>query len=91
MCHPKPTVEPRIVTLSDRPNAPCYHERNFAAGSLVRATTSERKEMMKRKLTIALSLRPSHVTVHPDAHAQMQWTDQGFVNVTLGVQAPSHD
>jgi hypothetical protein len=26
-----------------------------------------------------------------DAHAQMQWTDQGFVNVSLGGQAPSHE
>jgi hypothetical protein len=26
-----------------------------------------------------------------DAHAQMQWTDSGFVNVSLGAQAPSRD
>jgi outer membrane protein with beta-barrel domain len=29
--------------------------------------------------------------VAPNAHAQMTWTDRGFVNVTLGVQAGSHD
>jgi len=31
------------------------------------------------------------VTVAPKAHAQMTWTDQGFVNVTLGGQAGSRD
>lgn len=28
--------------------------------------------------------------VPSDAHAQMQWTDKGFVNVNFGVQAGSH-
>jgi len=28
--------------------------------------------------------------VAPAAHAQMKWTDKGFVNVNFGVQAPSH-
>lgn len=31
------------------------------------------------------------VTVAPKAHAQMTWTDKGFLNVTVGGQAGSHD
>lgn len=46
---------------------------------------------MKRTLQIAaLALVASAVTT-PDARAQMQWTDQGFVNVNIGAQAPSRD
>jgi len=44
---------------------------------------------MKRSLTIAAFATALAVTVTPDAHAQMQWTDKGFFNVTFGGQAPS--
>jgi hypothetical protein len=44
---------------------------------------------MKRSLTIAALATTLAVTVTPDAHAQMQWTDKGFFNVTFGGQAPS--
>lgn len=45
---------------------------------------------MRRSLTIAAFATALAVTVTPDAHAQMQWTDKGFFNVNLGGQAPSH-
>lgn len=44
---------------------------------------------MKRSLKIAAFATALAVTVTPDAHAQMQWTDKGFFNVNLGGQAPS--
>ena len=44
---------------------------------------------MKRSLTIAAFATALVVTTTPDAHAQMQWTDKGFFNVTFGGQAPS--
>jgi hypothetical protein len=44
---------------------------------------------MKRSLTTAALGIALCASLAPDAHAQMQWTDKGFFNVTLGGQAPS--
>lgn len=44
---------------------------------------------MKRSLTIAAFATALVATTTPDAHAQMQWTDKGFFNVTFGGQVPS--
>ncbi len=45
---------------------------------------------LRTLMTSAAILATSAVLV-PAAHAQMQWTDKGFANVSFGVQAPSHD
>lgn len=44
---------------------------------------------MKMKTSVVLCLAIC-ATVAPKAHAQMTWTDQGFVNVTIGAQAGTH-
>ena len=46
---------------------------------------------MTSKLTVATLALTLSTVCTSDAFAQMQWTNQGFVNVTLGVQAPSHE
>ena len=46
---------------------------------------------MTRTLTVATLALTLSTVCTSDAFAQMQWTNQGFVNVTLGVQAPSHE
>ena len=48
---------------------------------------------MKRTLRMLMTAAAILVTsalLAPPAHAQMQWTDKGFANVSFGVQAPSH-
>ena len=46
------------------------------------------RRLMKNALMIAAL---AAVLTPLDAHAQMQWTDKGFVNVNFGVQTGSHD
>ena len=46
---------------------------------------------MKRSVNTAAILLVLSMAYATDAFAQMQWTDQGFVNVSFGAQAPSHD
>ena len=43
-----------------------------------------------RTLTTTAAILATSAVLAPAAFAQMQWTDKGFVNVSLGVQAPSH-
>jgi hypothetical protein len=45
---------------------------------------------MNRTLLIAATGVALCLWNAPDAQAQMQWTDKGFVNVNFGGQAPSH-
>ena len=47
------------------------------------------KSTLRTLMTSAAILATSAVLA-PPAHAQMQWTDKGFANVSFGVQAPSH-
>ena len=47
------------------------------------------KSTLRTLMTSAAILATSAVLA-PAAHAQMQWTDKGFANVSFGVQAPSH-
>jgi Outer membrane protein beta-barrel domain len=45
---------------------------------------------LRTLLTAAAILTTSALLAHP-AHAQMQWTDKGFFNASLGAQAPSQE
>jgi hypothetical protein len=45
---------------------------------------------LRTLIAAAVVIATSAVLV-PSAHAQMQWTDKGFANVSFGVQAPSQD
>jgi Outer membrane protein beta-barrel domain len=47
------------------------------------------KSTLRTLMTAAATLATSAVLA-PPAHAQMQWTDKGFANVSFGVLAPSH-
>jgi hypothetical protein len=44
-----------------------------------------------RTLIAAAAVVATSAVLAPSAHAQMQWTDKGFANVSFGAQAPSHD
>jgi hypothetical protein len=44
-----------------------------------------------RTLIAVAAVAAASAVLAPAAHAQMQWTDKGFANVSFGVQAPSHD
>jgi opacity protein-like surface antigen len=46
---------------------------------------------MKSTLTVAGLALTLSLASASDARAQMQWTNKGFVNFTLGAQAPSQD
>ena len=46
---------------------------------------------MKRSLTAAGLALALTTVLAPDAFAQMQWTNKGFVNVSFGAQAPSQE